>query len=161
MELITVLKIKSFVKKERCITYLVQYREKTSRFDLSVDENGNLIVTDTLTDTPIEARKITSNKNPEQKKWAIKYDDNKTIYFNQKQIDTCLLRKQITAIPQSVLNRRNNVEATIFQLGYHYSNDKSRYRGLVKHKMWAIIRCLWVNFVRIANAFLPIFILPS
>jgi len=43
------------------------------------------------------------------------------------------------------------VEATIFQLGYHYSNDKSRYRGLIKHKMWANARCLWINFVRILN----------
>ncbi|WP_234995087.1 hypothetical protein, partial [Alkalitalea saponilacus] len=38
---------------------------------------------------------------------------------------------------------------TIFQLGYHYSNAKSRYRGVIKHQMWANIRCLWVNFVRI------------
>jgi hypothetical protein len=34
-------------------------------------------------------------------------------------------------------------------LGYHYTNDKSRYRGITKHRMWANIRCLWVNFVRI------------
>ncbi|MDR1905033.1 MAG: hypothetical protein LBQ88_22480, partial [Treponema sp.] len=37
-----------------------------------------------------------------------------------------------------------------FQLGYHYRADKSRYRGLAKHRMWAISRCLWVNFRRIA-----------
>ena len=49
------------------------------------------------------------------------------------------------------LQKRNNVEATIFQLAYHYSNAKSRYRGLLKHQMWANIRCLWVNFVRIVN----------
>ena len=41
------------------------------------------------------------------------------------------------------------VLATIFQLGYHYPNAKSRYRGEIKHQMWANIRCLWVNFVRI------------
>ena len=31
------------------------------------------------------------------------------------------------------------------------SNAKSRYRGLAKHKIWANIRCLWVNFVRIVK----------
>lgn len=59
--------------------------------------------------------------------------------------------KKISSIPQQILNIRNNVEATIFQLGFHYPNDKSRYRGLIKHKMWAHIRCLWINFVRILN----------
>ena len=44
---------------------------------------------------------------------------------------------------------RNNVEATIFQMGFHYSNNKSRYRGLAKHKLWAYSRALWVNFVRL------------
>ena len=49
------------------------------------------------------------------------------------------------------MQKRNNVEASIFQLGYHYSNAKSRYRGLIKHQMWANMRCLWVNFVRVLN----------
>jgi hypothetical protein len=43
------------------------------------------------------------------------------------------------------------VEASLFQLGYHYPNDKTRYRGLLRHKLWANIRCLWVNFVRIVK----------
>ena len=60
-----------------------------------------------------------------------------------------LIRKQIAETPIETLKFRNNVEATIFQLGYHYSNAKSRYRGEVKHQMWANIRCLWVNYVRI------------
>ncbi|MBK6482119.1 MAG: hypothetical protein IPG01_03060 [Chitinophagaceae bacterium] len=72
-------------------------------------------------------------------------------YFTAKAITASALKRKIAAIPQEVLNIRNNVEATIFQLGYHYPNDKTRYRGLIKHKMWANIRCMWVNFVRIAN----------
>jgi hypothetical protein len=48
-----------------------------------------------------------------------------------------------------MLQKRNNVEVTIFQLGYHCSNAKTRYRGEIKHQMWANVRCLWVNFVRI------------
>ena len=60
-----------------------------------------------------------------------------------------MLRKQIAETPIETLQKRNNVEATIFQLGFHYSNAKTRYRGENKHQMWANIRCLWINFVRI------------
>jgi len=70
-------------------------------------------------------------------------------YFSQKDIDTYMIRKKIAETPIEILQKRNNVEATLFQFGYHYPNAKSRYRGLIKHQMWANIRCLWVNFVRI------------
>ncbi len=72
-------------------------------------------------------------------------------YFTQKDIDTYTIRKQMAETPIEILQFRNNVEASIFQLGYHYPNAKSRYRGEIKHQMWANIRCLWVNFVRILN----------
>jgi hypothetical protein len=124
---------------------------KPSRYDLSQDENGQVTVTDMSTNTIVPVRQIDSRKEGTQPKWAIETENKKKRYFTQKEIDTCLLRKQIAARPQSELNRRNNVEATIFQLGYLYPNDKSRYRGLIKHKMWANVRCLWINFVRISN----------
>jgi hypothetical protein len=110
-----------------------------------------LVVTDLQTDTTISARKVESRKEDGEPKWAILNEKNQYRYFTQKDIDTCLLRKQITDRTPEELNRRNNVEATIFQLGYHYPNAKSRYRGLIKHKMWASCRCFWINFVRIAN----------
>ena len=81
-------------------------------------------------------------------KWRIK-TEKAYRYFTQKDIDGYMLRKQIAETPIETLQFRNNVEATIFQLGYHYPNAKSRYRGEIKHQMWANIRCLWVNFVRI------------
>ena len=124
---------------------------KPSRYDLSVGEDGALIVTDLETGMIVASRKVEPRKEDAEQKWVILNDKNKHRYFTQKDVDTCLLRKQIAARTQEELNVRNNVEATIFQLGYHYSNDKSRYRGLVKHKIWANIRCLWVNFVRIAH----------
>ena len=71
------------------------------------------------------------------------------VYFTQEQINVCTIRKKIKQTPKEILQKRNNVEASIFQLGYHYSNAKSRYRGLIKHQMWANMRCLWVNFVRV------------
>ena len=124
---------------------------KPSRYDLTQDKNGQLTVTDLTTNTEVEVRKVESRKEGTEPKWAIKTKDNKNRYFTQKEIDTCSLRKQIASRPQADLNRRNNVEASIFQLGYHYPNNKSRYRGLIKHKMWANVRCLWVNFVRVLN----------
>jgi hypothetical protein len=122
-----------------------------SRYDISQDENGKVTVTDLTTNTDVEVRQVAPRKEGAEPKWAIKTENNKYRYFSKKEIDTCLLRKQIANRPQSELNRRNNVEASIFQLGYHYPNDKSRYRGLIKHKMWANARCLWINFVRISN----------
>jgi hypothetical protein len=71
-------------------------------------------------------------------------------YFTEEDVETGLTRKRVETLPKEVKNIRNNVEATIFQLGYHYRADKSRYRGLAKHRMWAISRCLWANFRRIA-----------
>jgi hypothetical protein len=124
---------------------------KQSRYDLSLDENGILIVTDLQTNIILPSIEILSGKNKDITKWKIKTENGRTRYFTHKDIDTCLLRKEIALRPQKELNIRNNVEATIFQLGYHYSNDKSRYRGLIKHKMWANLRCLWINFVRIMN----------
>ena len=43
------------------------------------------------------------------------------------------------------------VEASIFQLSYYTRKNKTRYRGMIKHKWWAYNRCLWVNLVRIKN----------
>ena len=117
----------------------------SSRFDLSFGEDNQIVVLDTLTNENIPATKVKG-----QEKWRINIGDRRR-YFTAKEITTSLLRKKIAATPQEILNIRNNVEATIFQLGYHYRHNKSRYRGFIKHKMWANIRCLWVNFVRIAN----------
>jgi hypothetical protein len=124
---------------------------KPSRYDFTQDENGQVTVTNLQTDTQIACRKVESRKEDAPPKWAFRNDQGQNRYFTQKEIDTCLLRKQISARPQAEINIRNNVEATIFQLGYHYPNAKSRYRGLIKHKMWANARCLWINFVRILN----------
>jgi hypothetical protein len=138
--------------REKDIDFVVgAIQGKPSRYDLSYDENAELVVTDLQTNTIVPSRRIESRKNEQQPKWAIKDEKGRNRYFSQKEIDTCLLRKQTGNRSQTELNVRNNVEATIFQLGYHYSNDKSRYRGLVKHRIWANVRCLWINFVRILN----------
>ncbi|MBU2513180.1 transposase [bacterium] len=55
------------------------------------------------------------------------------------------------SLPPEVRNRRNNVEATIFQLSYHSRNNKTRYRGQIKNKVWATCRSVWINLIRIRN----------
>ena len=128
--------------------YLHAIQGAKGRYKFNLLENGDLVVLDTTTNELINASKVKNKKNID--KWRIK-TEKVYRYFTQKDIDTSLIRKQIEETPIETLQKRNNVEATIFQLTYHYSNAKSRYRGLIKHQMWANIRCLWVNFVRILN----------
>lgn len=116
------------------------------RYELTLTEQGNLSIFDTQTSEYKNIAKI-KGKN-DIKKWRIKGDKGYR-YFTQKDIDTAIVRKKIEQTPIEILQKRNNVEATIFQLGYHYSNGKSRYRGLNRHQIWANIRCMWINFVRI------------
>lgn len=83
-------------------------------------------------------------------KWRISTDSKaKYRYFTREQVEKALLRKRLEAIPKKELNRRNNVEAAMFQISYHTRNNKTRYRGLVKHVMWACSRCMWMNFIRL------------
>jgi len=130
--------------KEENIDWLINaIQGAKGRFDLLLSEENELTITDTQTGEIMEVTKL-----KKQEKWRIN-TNNGYKYFTEKEITASALRRKIAAIPQVTLNKRNNVEATIFQIGFHYPNDKSRYRGLIKHKMWANIRCMWVNFVRI------------
>lgn len=126
--------------------YLHAIQGAKSRYQLELSENSGLTVLDTKTKLFPEVTKIIG-KNKEQK-WRIKTTKGYR-YFTQKEIDTSKVRKKTEGTPVGVLQKRNNVEAAIFQPGYHYPNAKSRYRGLIRHQMWANMRRLWVNFVRI------------
>ena len=121
------------------------------RYEVSLDsqDQNRLIVIDNITGNQIESQQLNARKDPTQKKWRIKTDDGKYRYFNLETLRASILRKKLKEIPIEETNIRCNVEATIFQLGYHYSNDKSNYRTLAKHKLWAYSRSLWINFVRI------------
>jgi hypothetical protein len=121
------------------------------RYDLELDESDKLKVTDLETKQIIIAQLVKQRKETGKKKWRISTEEGKYRYFDQQSIANAALRRKLKDIPIEELNRRNNVEATIFQMGYHYSNDKSRYRTLAKHKLWAYSRALWVNHVRITK----------
>ena len=123
------------------------------RYEISLDEQNedNLIVTDNKTGIIVQAQQVKPRKDKTQKKWRIKTEKGNYRYFDTNSLRAAALREKLKDIPMEETNTRNNVEASIFQLGYHYSNDKSRYRSLAKHKLWAYSRSLWVNFIRIVK----------
>ena len=115
---------------------------KPSRYDLSLD-GEQLTVVDKTTG---EVVPVTRAKD----KWRIpSAGKSKYRYFTREQIEKALLRKRLEAIPKQELDRRNNVEAAMFQISYHTRNNKTRYRGLGKHLMWACARSMWMNFIRL------------
>ena len=135
-----------YCKDSEINLYLHAIQGPKGRYEFNFSENGELSIFDTIDNKILDYMNITCKNGID--KWRIK-TQKAYRYFTQKDIDGYLIRKQIAETPIETLQFRNNVEATIFQLGYHYPNAKSRYRGEIKHQMWANIRCLWVNFVRI------------
>jgi len=120
-----------------------------SRYDLELTPEG-LMVTDTQTGERVQATLAKKLKNSKEDRWYIKTTKGSR-YFNQQAIRTSHLRRTMTNRPTEETRKRNNVEATIFQLSFPLRNNKTKYRGKFKQKAWAVCRCLWVNFVRIMN----------
>lgn len=130
-----------YCQEEEINHYFTGMQGAPGRYDLEMHED-QLTVTDTQTGEIIQTRPCKSGK------WAINTDKGYR-YFTQQEIDSCRLRKQIESMPVEKRMKRNNVEATIFQLSFHTRNNKTRYRGIIQHKMWALLRCLWINLRRI------------
>jgi hypothetical protein len=120
-----------------------------SRYDLEMTTEG-LMVTDTQTGECTLATKAKKQKNSKEDSWSIKTSTGR-VYFSQRAIRTSHLRKTMYNRPIEETHKRNNVEATIFQFGFPLKNNKTKYRGLFKQKIWSYCRCLWVNLVRIIN----------
>lgn len=120
-----------------------------SRYDLEMTQEG-LLVIDTKTGDHIKAVLVKRLKNSKEDRWRITTSTGR-YYFGQLAIRASLLRRQMKGRSLEELHKRNNVEATIFQLSYPLRNNKSKYRGIIKQKTWAYCRCLWINLVRILN----------
>lgn len=133
----------TFTKEEDINFYLTGFQGPTGQYDLTI-KNSEVQVYDNQTNTQIPVTVTKNNKYRIKTKTGYRY-------FTDKQIESCRLRKQAEQLPKEIRNKRNNVEATIFQLAYHLRKDKTKYRSLFKNKIWAIIRSLWINFVRIAG----------
>jgi uncharacterized protein YeaC (DUF1315 family) len=120
-----------------------------SRYDLEMTPDG-LLVTDNKTGECIQAVLVKKQKNSKEDRWRIQTPTGH-YYFGQQAIRTSHMRREMRGRPLDELHRRNNVEATIFQLSIPLRNNKSKYRGLEKQRIWALCRCLWINLVRILN----------
>ena len=120
-----------------------------SKYDMEMTPAG-LMVTDTQTGEQLEAVLVKKLKNSREDRWRITTSKG-YYYVGQQAIRASHLRRKMKHRSIEELHNRNNVEATIFQLGYHLKNSKSKYRGLVKQKIWAYCRCLWINLIRILN----------
>lgn len=116
------------------------------RYDL-IPVGDGLQVIDTFTGELLEAHRSAHSKD---EKWWIKTESGYR-YFNSKEIHNCITRKKLQNRTLGELQRRNNVEATIFQLCFFSRNNKTRYRGLPNHKVWAYCRALAINLSRIRN----------
>jgi hypothetical protein len=139
-----------YCKKEEVDWILRGISGKPSKYDLSYNEQGELVIINTETKERLPSKRAKRKDPLAPERWVIKDGNRAPIYFEDADVVVCALRKKVTATPKEKHAIRNNVEATIFQLGYHYRGNKSRYRGLIKHRLWGISRSLWINFRRIA-----------
>ena len=119
------------------------------RFDLNLTPEG-LIVIDKQTKQQYLAKKVKSQNKNNEERYSVKIN-GEYFYFAQTAIRSAIIRAQILNRPKEERRKRNNVEATIFQLSIPLVNRKSKYRGLFKQEMWVSCRCLWINLVRIMN----------
>jgi len=89
---------------------------KPSRYDLSMD-GDTLIVTDKSTGMKIPAIKV-------KDKWRITTEGKaKYRYITQEEIEKARLRKKLESIPKKELDRRNNVEAAMFQIKFSHTQQ--------------------------------------
>jgi hypothetical protein len=121
-----------------------------SRYDLELKPDG-LWVTDSQTGEKILAKEVKKQKNSTEDRCQIKTPEGKYRYFGQTEIRASELRRQIKQRPLAQTQKRNNVEATIYHFGCELKKQKTKYRGLIKQKIWSFCRCLWINLVRITK----------
>ncbi|MCR5159762.1 MAG: transposase [Prevotella sp.] len=133
---------------------------KPSRFDLELQEDGSLEVTDKQTAEVITATKVRSTSGrslPTGRKkdgqWKIAVENSKGKksyrYFDNDAIERSQNRQRMETIPWEERKKCNNVEATIFQYCFLTRNNKTRYRGLFKQTLQALARCAWINMRRL------------
>ena len=106
-------------------------------FEVTAKQTGEVINASPVKD---DKWKIQVENKDGKKSWR---------YFGRDQIEKAKTRREVESIPFDERKKRNNVEATIFQYCFHTRNNKTRYRGLFKHKMQAVARCAWINVRRL------------
>jgi len=111
-----------------------------------IKEGQKVRVTDLQTGQVYEAPR---SKSKQEKYRIVPKGQQKPRYFLREQIDNYFLRQQIQLHVRESAERRANVESTIHHLFYPLKGNKTRYRGLIRNKLFVYLRALWVNFKRI------------
>ena len=121
-----------------------------SRWELILHEHDDgLTVREIATGKTFEAVKSVTQKGKHQR-WRIPWNNKAGWrYFQDTEVEANQLRKQIESLPEEDQHKRNNVEAAMFQYRFHTRNGKIRYRGLLKHRMQAYARAMWMNLRRV------------
>ena len=104
-----------YCKRNKINLFLHAIQRAKGRYQFNFPENGELSIMDTMTNEVVNSKMITCKDGAQ--KWRITKGKGHR-YFTQKDIDTYMIRKQIAETPIEILQFRNNVEASIFQLGY-------------------------------------------
>lgn len=122
-----------------------------SRFELHQTSDG-LQVTDTQTRRVHQATPV-RRRDPEAKPaWRITLENGGRRYFSEREIRACEQRRLLTDKDYWERTRtRNNVEASIYHLAHTLKRAKTVYRGIVRTKIWAWGRAMWVNMRRIVR----------
>ena len=139
---------REFAKNHNAMQLKTGKMQGGCRWELIPHDEDGLTVREIATGNTYEAVKAVT-KQGSRKRWRIPWN-NKTgwRYFEDKDIKAYQLRKQIESLPLEEQHKRNNVEAAMFQYSFHTRNGKTRYRGLLKHRMHAYSRCMWMNLRR-------------
>ncbi len=139
---------REFAKSHNAMQLKTGKMQGGCRWELIPHDEDGLTIREIATGNTYEAIKAVT-KQGSRKRWRIPWN-NKTgwRYFEDKDIKAYQLRKQIESLPLEEQYKRNNVEAAMFQYSFHTRNGKTRYRGLLKHRMHAYSRCMWMNLRR-------------
>lgn len=126
---------REFAKNHNAMQLKTGKMQGGRRWELIPHDEDGLTVREVATGNTYEAIKAVT-KQGSRKRWRIPWN-NKTgwRYFEEKDIKAYQLRTQIESLPSEEQHKRNNVEAAMFQYSFHTRNGKTRYRGLLKHRM--------------------------
>jgi hypothetical protein len=124
---------------------------REGNYIFEITDEQHVMVTNTQTGEVQQAELSRQRKHSTgEPAYRIK-ENGKLRYFTRAAIHVWQQGQIVRQTPRSERNRRNNVEATIFQLSYFTRKNKTRYRNRIKHQWWADFRCSWLNLIRIKN----------
>ena len=125
-----------------------------SHFKISLDEGTEkLHVADERTGKEYDLPKRISRNG--QRFWILEMTwkgKERRYRFEDHNLEVQAARDRQAGYDQEVLNRRNNVEASMFLISKGTHNNKTRYRGISRNKTALLGSAMWINFVRLRKS---------